>query len=386
MVCLRKSGLLLSLVSFCFVLANTENVEDDLLVDELLEHCPVTNPIPTAFGEICETKLDAYFLDDVVWKYLELPYYSPSIEPPTIGPAFNVQTGLRIRELEKMRLGLIPRWRDIFDEKIEMRDILVTQVFQDEACKSLTNGLIRPALKERCSSEELYRYATYLDMCLTGLHRYDWLIQRKAIFGGRSFAEYGLEVISRNTEAEHNVDSSAFKRGILNSVWLTQKCSHMPVSAFDENLKRYVLTEQLGFRELAKIFIIGHDAAMNIAVRTGHKQALYSYNPPPVSSDVDYWKSLFRIEPYLVHYWLAYGRSHLSDTQQMLHAVRAYTIQHSEFTADSFDSYLEDFGSHLSWPDAPSSNPLVQRIFKVPGTDLITKEDLVVEELLEYPW
>lgn len=389
MVNLRKLSLWLWLVAYCFTSANILGEEEHHTLDELFDRCRIeAMNLDTLIGNDCEAELDAYFADQSIWEYLKLQYYVPGhYEHPPIGTTFNARTDdLRVSETTHPILREIPKWRIIFDQKIEMRNHLVSQVFQDEVCKNLISGSIHPELNIRCSGDELFKYATYLEMCLTGFYRHVWLIQREAIRGGKSFFEYGLEAVATFPEKERELRSNTFKKGILNTMWLVHKCAHMPVNTFDSSLKIQTPWGRLGIQQRTSLLRSSHEAALKIAARTGHKWALFSYLPPLVPSDADYWNSLLGIEPYLVHYWIAKGRTYLSEEQELKHAVRAYTLKYGEFHKSTFDRYIREFLFRSDWWDTPSSNPIVQSIIKAPSEEHNLKGDLLVDEKLEYPW
>ena len=390
MFSLRNLILWWSLIFSCLSHANSQEGETKQTLDKLFDRCrsEVIDPSSVVdVDKVCQAELDEYFSDQSIWEYLELKYYVPGhYQHPPLRPMFTSQTSdLRMKETNNPILGEIPKWRTIFDQKIEIRDHLVSQVFQDEICKNLLSGPIRPELNDRCSGGELFKYATYLDMCLTGLHRYDWLIQKEALSEGQSFFVYGLEALETFPEEEQELRSNRFMNGILNAVWLVQKCAHMPVSAFDSNLKTHARVDQIGIQQLIKLLGTGQDAALNIAARSGDKWALYSYHPPSVSSEVDYWKSLLDIEPYLVHYWLANGRSTLSEEHEIRHAVRAYAMKYGAFHESTFDTYMGEFLFRLSWVDAPITNPIVQRIINNEEGESDSNCNHLVGGL-EYPW
>ena len=224
------------------------------------------------------------------------------------------------------------------------RDFLVSQVFKDEACTNLIRGPIYPELLDRCNGEGLFKYATYLDMCRRGQELHAWFIHWRDFGQGTSRYESSLSEMDTLPIDERRTRSAKFMQGVLNSVWLAQKCQHMPISYFDDDLNVSARTaESWASVEQSNEFSERRDVAMNIAARTGHPWAMYSYDPPRVDEDEEYWKSLFLVEPYLVHYWLAIGKSNLSTQDRLTHGFKAFTLKYDEYMVPLLESYLAEF-------------------------------------------
>lgn len=328
----------------CVAMGSSERDLNDSEIDELVNLCPPTQQVLGGIERNCEHALEDYFSDKPVWKFVEFIYDVSKYGKLPIGSHVYGPTRLRIKELTRPLLPQLPIWQHIFEEEIDDLDIIASQVFKDETCRELLTGPIRPELSERCRAEELFQYATQLDMCLTGFEQYDWLIQKRTSAAGITLYESELESYSNIPNDEPRMRVAELKEGTLNSIWLAQRCVHLTVSAYDVDLYDSTRTfEPLEYARLASELKDSHDAAMRISARTGYPWSLFSVEPPKVVDDVEFWKSLFHVEPYLVHYWLAIGTSDLTQQQRLLHGVKAYTLKFDETSIDSFEPFIAEF-------------------------------------------
>ena len=406
-------SLVVGLASVCSI-AYSENIDPQtateapaLRIDEIAAECRHDNGIPyNLVDRPCFDRLTRYFKSEPIWEMAGgMPYYvlvNYKYSLPAINPRGS-HSYLKFTKADYL-LQEVPTWSDIFDGRILERQDIVKSVFEDDACRALAEkGGIRPELAERCQARELFKYATYLDACLTGFSRNIELMHTAL---GRSVYEMTIDEIRRLDAGNGEAGDPAFvtELGItefhMHSSWITRMCIALPGMAFNGDLqpvwqgKLSELSDSYSDTlEFKKLVDKGHDAALGIAARSGDAWAIQTYISPGLSPDPDYWNTLREINPLLVHRWMAtdmVGGS-LSEEEQLWHAVKAYSIGRELVEGLSLKDYVEQYDIR----EADISDPMLKQVLS--GEDgpaengaQSSVEDMAVSriadgELLKYP-
>ena len=424
--CSITFSLVVGLASVCSI-ASSENIDPQkateapaLRIEEIAAECRHDNGIPYKLVDRpCFDRLTRYFKPEPIWEMAGGMYYYVHSNLRYAWPAINPRGSSSYLKFTKADYLLqeVPTWSDIFDGRILERQDIVKSVFEDDACRALAEkGGIRPELAERCQARELFKYATYLDACLTGFRRSRELMHTPS---ERSVYEMTMDEIRRrdalNGETEYPdpallghgetspdlVTELGITEFHMHSSWITRMCIALPGMAFNGDLQPVWQGElsDSGFFEkieIGKFIEQGHDAALGIAARSGDAWAIQSYISPGLSTDPDYWNTLREINPLLVHRWLAtdmVGGS-LSDEEQLWHVVKAYSIGRELVEGLSLKDYVEQVEQY-DIREADISDPMLKQVLS--GEDgpaengaQSSVEDMAVSriadgELLKYP-
>ena len=140
-------------------------------VFELVELCRSTGDLPTRPHESCIQRLDEYFSEVPIWRSTVILLFVGTRGSGHYSSFDTRAHYMGYEELEYVQRD-VPRWKDIFDGHEESRLDIVSAIFGDGACLSLTElGRIQPSYAKRCEVRELFKYANYLDACMTGFKR-----------------------------------------------------------------------------------------------------------------------------------------------------------------------------------------------------------------------
>ena len=306
----------------------------DLEIVEMIEACDHEVAFANErIGHDCLKTLNALFLTRPIWETDGPLLYYDGLKSKASSHAINRRSAYLQFNRADYLLDDLPTWSDIFDGRVDHRRDIVLQVFRDDICRELAHrGEIRPALAERCQAKELFKYATHLDACLTGLKRYTLLANPRGT-DGRSVYQSSVDEITRQDSADQEARLAALAELHMHALWMKQICDSLPAVAFDDELQPMQFgnlgTSDFSIAEFSKIMAKGHDAALGIAARSGDEWAIQSYYPPHPKRDPEYWKAMQRINPLLFHRWMAtfVGGTFLTDEERMWHAVRAYAIE-----------------------------------------------------------
>ena len=144
---------------------------DKEIINELIHLCPSINHPEERLNQTCMDALDGYFLPRSIREETLLRHYSWNKvhqDPPLLNRRSNY---LKYSSDEYQSMSP-PVWGDIVGDQDQMarRHMVVAQVFRDQVCRSLSDyGTIQHNLAQRCHARELFKYATYLDVCVTGV-------------------------------------------------------------------------------------------------------------------------------------------------------------------------------------------------------------------------
>lgn len=274
-------------------------------------------------------------------------------------------------------IGEVPRWRDIFDDQIDNRVGLVRRVMRDQSCKILkSNGRIRPSYAEQCQARELFKYAMFLESCVSGFDRYSWFHH---LIGPDRLPLYEEALISleRSPNVDKYFDNAwQLREKYLQSMWVSEICAskYFPrIGDMKHLIGENEFEKQVG--ELRSALQTTHDNAMAISARSGDAWAIQSFYVSSLYSDLEYWESLSDLNPLLFHRWMARkGYSWLGEKGQGLNALKAYSIEQELLPTLNLDEYLYDYD--LKKED----------ILDPPSITESNLEEIDWDAVLKYPW
>ena len=296
-------------------------------VFDLERFCEETGDLPEYPTESCLQKLNEYFSHVPIWRSSVVMVYQGT-EGRSHPSWFDAgENFLGYNEIDFLQRDA-PKWGDVFDGKEEERLDMVATVFGDSACLELTKqGKIRIAYLDRCAAVELFKYARYLEACVTGYSRREYFNRR--VNNGLSTV-YGRARKSMNPKVvvDYRIGNGwQLVENYLLSIWMNQKCNNLHFVAVNEfisgsssNYKTVAgLHEQL--RPMYK-------ASIAIAARAGNSWAMKAYHDVESAGNIDYWKSVYEHNPLLFHRVMTtrLGAHWLSDAERILHAKQAYDL------------------------------------------------------------
>lgn len=384
------------IVSFTFIISFQAQEVDFTKTNEesisvVLDRCKNFVYNPLLLSQDCILSLDRYFLDKPIWEYAQLDIPRKDYGHRTTYSSFNKRSAYLKYSASDYSLQRIPLWRDIFDGNISERHELVKSVFQIEHCKKLAGGneKINPNISDLCEAEELYKYATYLDSCLTGIQRafQIGILPRDNVQFGN-----GIDVLtSVSVVDEFDLGVNEWIDSNLNIVWLLNTCRYFPTQAFDTNLKIVEFGSDGELSNTIERYKVGYDAALNIAAVSGHEWALYSILPG-ISFSVQkkgkrFWESLYEINPVLVH--RHFSGHHFAQVftkeESTWHSIKAYflTIKSSPKLYLNYSDYM--FHEFRKVVDVN----YLENLLDIPGllthTEMFAYESTVDDKLV-FPW
>ena len=169
----------------------------------------------------CVTALTEYFVNEPVWKYSRLYYYSDPM-----GLLLTTYNEINRRHFklpysyDDYSMEQIPMWGDIFDGRLVQRMALFSKVTQDPQCAKLgssANVGIQEDRAEQCSARELYKFAAYLDACTASLQRHQVLTSptrsREDKYKELDRFETSKHVVLENIESATERDPCTRNRG-----------------------------------------------------------------------------------------------------------------------------------------------------------------------------
>ena len=312
---------------------------------DLEDHCMETSDPPMLVSESCIQSLSEYFSKVPIWNITTLVIHQngrPKLHRQTYSRRDN---RLKYTQAD-LQINNAPTWSDIFDENVADRAAIVAEVLHDDICVALRKqGKIQNDLSERCRARELFKYATYLDACLTAFSRSTFLHATGAI-GTMSRFEIALEEVDRSRVLHENEGNSwQLVEKYLHTLWTTSKCSHMPSVVVEERSETPTGHAASTYVEMKEAIRPIYEDTFGIAARAGDTWAIQSYYAKDLHVDIDYWKSLYAINPLLFHRWMATDAANawLQDEEQIAHALHALSIErevHSHLQDMEISEYL----------------------------------------------
>ena len=360
------------------IAASKQATSNSLNIFEVAEVCDHGDAFPNSrTSHDCLEKLNAYFSPQPIWKVAGSLFYYVDVNSKASTHAINRRSGYLPFNSADYSLQDIPTWSDIFDGTVHDRNDIVLGVLQDGACRaSAEAGGIRPTLAERCQARELFKFATHLDACLTGFER-NAILMYPQRSDGKTAYQNSIEEIERRNDPDQDARIAQLTERHMHALWMTAICSSLPATAYDDDLQPMQLgnldNSDFSIAEFARIMKKGHDAALGIAARAGDEWAMQSYYPPHPKRDPEYWQAMQRVNPLLLHRWMAsvVGGTFLSDDERMWHAVKAYSIEResspdldlADYAVDlkegniPLDQMLSDYGGWNSTTTSRSATP-----------------------------
>ena len=137
----------------------------------LEEHCKSVSEPPHVMDDSCFQELDEHFNTQPIW---HAAWVTAMVRHKAHSAVLNDRV-LSNFYIDADFVGKVPQWQDVFDGRIEERLGIVRKVFSDETCNGLARrGAIKSTHAARCQSRELFKYAAYLDACMTVFSRLAW--------------------------------------------------------------------------------------------------------------------------------------------------------------------------------------------------------------------
>jgi len=207
----------------------------------------------------------------------------------------------------------LPLWKDIFDGQAVNRVKTLERVLQDTQCKSLASsstGGIEADLGRYCEAEELFKYATLLDACVTSKVRL-------------SEIRDGKLVSKITTLYPHDRGGALIKKAFFREAWIYDQCQQISLDVVTDSGLISLSLEQ-PVEELVEVMQDVHDMVLKIAAKAGNSWSLVSYLPRDES--LAYWEDLHAVKPSLAHRYLAALGHGLTIDERFQHAYRAYAL------------------------------------------------------------
>lgn len=315
-----------------------KEVSSDHNIDELRDICfhsfgslaDESNP-PTSMAQHCEDSLTGSFSQEPIWALSRSEYFSRFRGSRILLPDLDDRSIYLSYGYSDYAVARAPVWRDIFDAQVEHRKSLVKETLQDEVCTMVGEGdRIQPDMAERCHANELFKYAAYMNACSTGTSRV-MLLRSPVNWADPQPAtryEASLDILRKNLpDTDRRKQIIDLQSTILlHAAWVVRVCSLTPGMTIDPDLA-VDETKPLSLEEAKEILQSTYDKVLRIAAKSGDSWAVLSYFPH--MEDDGYWRDLYRLQPHLVHRYLAAGYGpgrRLSDREQLTHGVRSYDM------------------------------------------------------------
>ena len=323
----------------------------------LEKHCRNSGDLPTSPAESCIENLNEYFGDVPIWRGTVTMVYDGTRGTGHYSSYDHRAMIAPYDEVDYLQED-VPTWKDIFDGHERERLGTVARVFSDRACLTLREpGPIQLSYENRCEARDLFKFARYMDACITGISRSNFLNTKG-----------GLESQSRYERARKSMDPSEivdFRIGngwqlvenYLLSILVIQKCMNLQFIAVDE----YIVNGSTGTTlssvgDLQEQMKPMYDASMAIAARAGDAWAIQTYYETQLRNDIAYWESVYEISPFVLHRWMSsrVGRRWFDDDERVLLAWQAFT-EAKEIVPSledvAFDRYILDRGGRYNEAD-----------------------------------
>lgn len=322
--------------------------------EKVLEQC---TPVEAGkvIGDSCYAALTTYFSTQPVWAYSKLRYFD----------SFRGVKLLWVRKINNRPFLLsysradyaierVPLLGDIFDGRVTQRLVRFGQVLKDEECENLNRRQstgIRENLADRCNAREMYKYATYLDVCATGKQRLEALNSIDELSKEQDLTTYDMSVyLTENKIQEFDSRTlllEQLEKGYLHAYWVTEQCNSnglvlVPnpwISAADQSVQW--ITDRNFLHAVRRT----HDAALRIAAKSGDEWAIRSF-PLSTYNSGEFNDDVKENYPLLMHRHLAsYTGSGLSKDlareERRRHQAKAYLMleeqEGAQFAQEVFD-------------------------------------------------
>lgn len=347
-------------------------------VFDLDELCRSGGNLPAWPSNSCMEELNEYFSTVPIWRGVTVFLFEGTRASGHYS-AFDARTAVVWYDESDYTREDLPTWSDIFDGNEEDRLNIVASVFGDSACLALKElGRIRSSYETRCAARELFKYARYLEACMTGFAR--------SSFFNSTVSEGGATQYERVRGMMNPAEIVYYKNGngwhlvenFLLSIWVTQQCLDLHFVTVGEYAIKPATGELQGtVNEMAPQLGPMYHASMAIAARAGDPWAIQAYHEKSMSGDVHYWQSVYELNPLLFHRWMSFGIGHIwfDKDMQLLHARAAYELAKEivpEMKSVTFQEYVRGRGGGFADPEFTYVERVVDRSHW--------------KSELEYPW
>ena len=307
--------------------------------ETVLERC---RPVEagTVISDSCHVALTTYFSTQPIWAYGELRYFDSFRGLKLLWVRrINERPFLLAYSRADYAIEKVPLLGDIFDGQVNQRLERFGQVLEDEECENLNRRRstgIKENLAVRCSAREIYKYATYLDVCATGKQRLEALNAIDELSKERDLTTYDMSVSLTENKIQdfesRTLLLEQLEKGYLHAYWVTEQCNSnrlalVPnpwVSATDQSVQWS--TDKNFLRAIRRT----HDVALRIAAKGGDAWAIRSF-PLSAHNSGEFNEDVREKYPLLIHRHLAsYTGSGLSKDlareERRRHQAKAYLI------------------------------------------------------------
>lgn len=332
-------------------------------VFSLKDECETAFDLVSGPNEACFQRLDTYFLAQPIWSYANVRY--------NFGQQGMFHKAILNKRNRHLRFSTydvnasdVPLGSDIFDMDVQYTEQIVAGVFSDLKCRALYDqGPINSTLYERCHARSLFKYATYIDVCLTGISRWKFLNER-GLIDKSSYYDHSIAMFKEFYPIKSQQLITKLIENNLNSAWIAKKCDPFQVTVFNDKLENTYTMNFLpsyDLEETSRFLQKGFNAAISISARSGDNWAIQNYLPPMFSEDPSFWSSLYRLNPILSHRWFAslYFSRSLNSNDRVQHAIVSYLlIQKSNSLGKvmQFEDYLRNFSFRVDERDQAIKN------------------------------
>lgn len=307
----------------------------------------------TPLSKICKDYLSNYYLAQPVWTYSQYEHVDPS-RLTIFGYSILSESAL-IQGFGNSAIisNDVPKWEDIFDDKILERVDLVANVLEDTNCLKVSElDVPDSSHSESCRARDLFKYAALLDVCVTAIERNNFLSSprffRNII---KSNYEWSIDTVLSNVQISDrrskilNLQVNLY----FNSIWVSEMCSDYPWMIIDNNLN-VRKNSRLSTNETISLLHNTYDQLIRIAAKAGDEWAIMSYFPKYESSE--YWDGLFKKHELLVHRFLGYGgrsidEGLLSENESMKHALKYVSLLQDKWDnveIEEYSFFTDQFG------------------------------------------
>lgn len=295
----------------------------------LEEFCRSVGDVPAYPAEPCIERLNSYFNNVPIWRGTNTLVYSGSRAIGHFSPYDVRSRKVFYNEIDFAQED-VPTWGDIFDGDEEDRLKIVAGVFADNACLALReSGRIQPSYLKRCEARDLFKYARYLEGCITGFSRSSFINSARGN-DGKSRYERARENMNRNEVVDERKGNGwKLVENYLLTIFTNQKCRDLHFVSMDNYIVDTPSVASIrSFDQLQEQLEPMYSVSIAIAARAGDRWAIQAYHEQAMGGDVAYWESVYEIDPILFHRWMAstVGRRWFENDERVLHAWQAYSL------------------------------------------------------------
>ena len=315
---------------FLDVIASQEE-DTEAEIDALLKTCDSSQNV--ALNEQCRVQLTAFFKDEPIWNSSRMEYFDyfrgPNLAKSSLHNPRAMYLDFEYSDYLRHRP---PTWGDVFDDSSSDRLETAWVVLNDDSCIELaSHDGIRPELSGPCKSDDLFKWATFVDTCGWGMQHWSFLSSPVPSPDYRHLTnfEHSVEEIDQKMlDPDKRKRTLKFqKKSYLLVLWLKIVCDGTPLQNLPPEMGLGFESGDLDSNDLQEYKKETHDLALRIAAKAGSSWAQTNYYPQNEGSG--YWQDLYDEMPILVHRYMSAGfgiARRLSDEDRVLHAIQAQRL------------------------------------------------------------